>query len=101
MSHRTAVAGLSSSQSTDDERCRGRLVEDRLSELVMTGVAHDPDVSHAPAALGSLTSWSADARRPAHLTLTRPELMTERAAFRLFSNKETGVKDDHARAPEA
>jgi hypothetical protein len=26
-----------------------RLIEDRLPELVVTGIAHDPHVSHAPA----------------------------------------------------
>ena len=60
-----------------------RLVERRLSELVMAGVAHDSHVSHAPAALPRLPSWHADTRRPAHLALARPKLVPERAALRL------------------
>jgi hypothetical protein len=67
-----------------------RLVEHCLSELVMACVAHDPHVSHAPATLGPLTRWDADAGRPAHLTLARPELMTERAALRLVLEQGSG-----------
>jgi len=67
-----------------------RLVEDRLPELLVAGVAHDHDVSHAPAALGRLPGWLADAGRPAHLSLARPELMTEWAAFWLVLEQGSG-----------
>ncbi len=60
-----------------------RLVEHRAPEPVVAGVAGDSHVSHAPAALGGLTCWRADAWSPAHLTVTRPERMAERAALRL------------------
>jgi hypothetical protein len=49
----------------------------------MAGVADHPDVSHTPAALGSLPGRRADAGRPAHLCFAWPELMAERAALRL------------------
>lgn len=65
-------------------------VEDRLPELVMAGVAHHSHVSHSPAALGRLPSRLTDAGRPAHLTLARPEPMTERAAFWLVLEQGSG-----------
>ena len=67
-----------------------RLVKHCRSELVMAGVAHDSHVSHATAALGCLLGWLADAGRPAHLSLARPELMTEWAAFWLVLEQGSG-----------
>ena len=67
-----------------------RFVEHRLSELVVAGVAGYSHVSHTPATLGSLLSWHADARLPAHLSPARPELMTERAALRLVLEQGSG-----------
>ena len=40
----------------------------------------------------------ADARLPAHLRLTGPDLVTERAAFRLVLEQRNGHLNDHARA---
>jgi hypothetical protein len=68
----------------------GWLVERRLPEVIVAGIAAHPDVAHTPAALGSLLGRRADARRPAHLALTRPELMTVRAVFRLVLEQGNG-----------
>lgn len=67
------------------------LVERRLPQLIMAGSAGDHRMTHAPAACRGFPGRPADARLPAHLRLTRPELVTERAAFRLFSNRETDI----------
>jgi len=48
------------------------LVERRLPELVVAGIAGDHHVSHAPAALGGFPGRRADARLPAHPRLARP-----------------------------
>jgi hypothetical protein len=73
-----------------------RLVERRLPELVVAAVAGDPDVSHAAAAPGRLAGRLADAWRPAHLRLAGPQLVTERAAFRLVLEQRNGHLNDHA-----
>jgi len=75
------------------------LVEHRCSELVMAGVAHHSHMSHAPAALGRLTSWRADARRPAHLTLARPQPVSERAALGLVLEQGSGHRPRSSPAP--
>ena len=67
-----------------------RLVEHRLLELVVAGVTGHSYMSHASAALGPLPRWRADTRCPAHLTLARPELVTERAALRLVLEQGSG-----------
>ena len=74
-----------------------RLVEHRLPELVVAAVAGDPDVSHAAAAPGRFPGRRADARRPAHLRLARPQRVTERAVFRLVLEQRNGHLNDHAR----
>ena len=75
-----------------------RLVEHRPAELVVAAVAGDPDVAHAAAAPGRFPSRLADARRPAHLRHAGPQLMSERAAFRLVLEQRNGHLNDHARA---
>lgn len=67
-----------------------RLIEHRPPELVIAGITGDSHVSHTPATHGSLARWRADAGHPAHLTLTRPELMTERAALGLVLEQGNG-----------
>src|SRR5690349_17742070 len=76
-----------------------RLVEHRLPELVVAGVAHDSHVSHAPAALGPLPCWRADTWRPAHLTLARPQPVPERAALRLVLEQGSGHRPRSSPAP--
>jgi len=73
-----------------------RLEEHRLPELVVAAVAGDPDVSHAAAAPGRFPGRFADARRPAHLRLAGPQLVTERAALRLALEQRNGHLNDHA-----
>ena len=73
-----------------------RLEEDRLPELVVAAVACDPYVSHTPAAPGSLPGRLADARLPAHLRLSWPQLMAERAALRFVLEQRSGHLNDHA-----
>ena len=73
-----------------------RLVEHCLRELVVAAVALDSDVSHAAAAAGRFPGRRADARRPAHLRLAGPQLVTERAALRLALEQRTGHLNDHA-----
>ena len=82
-------AGRPASQRTMADVVR-RLVEHRPPELVVAAIAGDSDVSHTPATLGSLAGGCADAGLPAHLTLTRPELMTVRAALRLVLEQGNG-----------
>jgi hypothetical protein len=60
-----------------------RLEEYRLPELVVAAVAGDADMSHTAAAGGGFPGWFAHARRPAHLRPPGPQLVTERAGFRL------------------
>ena len=74
-----------------------RLVEHRLPELVVAAVTGDPDVAHAAAAPGRFPGRLADARRPAHLRLARPQLVTERAALGLVLEQRNGHLNDHAR----
>ena len=71
-----------------------RLVEHRLPELVVAAVAGDSYVSHAAAALGGLPGRLADARRPAHLRLARPQLVTARAAFGLILEQRNAHPND-------
>jgi len=73
-----------------------RFEEHRLPELVVAAVARDPDVSHAAAAPGSLPGRLAEARRPAHLRLAGPQLVTERTGFRLVLEQRSGHLNDHA-----
>jgi hypothetical protein len=68
-----------------------RFEEHRLPELVVAAAAGDADVSHAAAAPGGFPGRLADARLPAHLRLAGPQLMTERAALRLVSNREADI----------
>jgi hypothetical protein len=73
-----------------------RLEEHRLPELVMAAVAGDPDVSHAAA--GGFPGRLADARFPAHLRLTGPQLVAERAALWLVLEQGSGHLNDHVLA---
>src|SRR6266851_4045679 len=73
-----------------------RLEEHCLPELVVAAVARDPDVSHAAAAPGRFPGRFADARRPAHLRLAWPQLMTERAAPWFVLEQRNGHLNDHA-----
>ncbi len=54
-------------------------------------------MSHAAAAPGRFPGRLADARRPAHLRLAGPQLVAERAAFRLVLEQKNGHLNDHAR----
>jgi hypothetical protein len=74
-----------------------RFEEHRLPELVVASVARDPDVSHAAAAPGRLPGRLAEARRPAHLRLARPQQVTERTGLRLVLEQRNGHLNDHAR----
>ena len=74
-----------------------RFEEHRLPELVVAAVAGDPDVSHAAAAPGRLPGRLAEARCPARLRLAGPQLVTERAGFRLVLEQRSGHRNDHAR----
>ena len=74
-----------------------RLEEYGLPELVVAAVVGDADVSHATAARGGFLGWFAHARRPAHLHLARPQLVTERAGFRLVLEQGSRHLNDHAR----
>ncbi len=64
----------------------------------MAAVAGDPDVSHAAPAPSRFPGRRADARGPAHLRPARPQLVTERAVFRLVIEQRNGHLNDHARA---
>ena len=72
-----------------------RFEEHRLPELVVAAVARDSDVSHAAAAPGRLPGRLAEARRPAHLRLAGPQLVTERTGFRLVLEQRSGHLNDH------
>jgi hypothetical protein len=61
----------------------------------VAAVARDSDVSHAAAAPGRLPGRLADARRPAHLRLAGPQLVTERTGFRLILEQRSGHLNDH------
>jgi hypothetical protein len=74
-----------------------RFEEHGLPELVVAAVAGDPDVSHAAAAPGRLPGRLAQARRPAHLRLAGPQLVTERTGLRLVLEQRSGHLNDHAR----
>ena len=67
-----------------------RLEEHCLLEQVVAAVTCDADVSHAAAPAGGFPGRLADARRPAHLRFAGPQLMTERAAFRLVLEQRSG-----------
>jgi hypothetical protein len=73
-----------------------RFEEHRLPELLMAAGARDLDVSHAAAAAGSLPGRLAEARRPAHLRLAGPQLVTERTGFKLVLEQRNGHLNDHA-----
>jgi hypothetical protein len=73
-----------------------RFEEHRLPELVVAAVARDPDVSHAATTSGRLSGRLAEARRPAHLRLAGPQLVTERTGFRLVLEQRSGHLNDHA-----
>ena len=73
------------------------LVERRLQQLIMAGRAGDHRVPHAPSACRGFPGRPADARLPAHLRLTGPEMVSERAAFRLVLEQRNGHLNDHAR----
>ena len=59
----------------------------------LTGEHHVP---HAPSAYCGFPGRCADARLPAHLRLAGPELVTERAGFRLVLEQRNGHLNDHA-----
>jgi hypothetical protein len=73
-----------------------RFEEHRLPELVVAAVARDPDVSHAAAAPSGFPGRLAEAWRPAHLRLAGPQLVAERAGFRLVIEQRSGHLNDHA-----
>jgi hypothetical protein len=73
-----------------------RLEEYCLPELVVAAVAGHADVSHAAAACGGFPGWLANTRRPAHLRLSGPQPVTERAGFRFVLEQGIGHLDDHA-----
>ncbi len=73
-----------------------RLIEDRLPERVVAGIASDHHMPHAPAAVGCFPDRDADARLPAHPRLARPHLMTERAVPGLDLEQRSGHQHDHA-----
>jgi len=66
------------------------LVERRLPELVVAGVAGDHHMPHAAAAFCGFPGGCADARFPAHPRLAWPQLMTERAALRFVLEQRSG-----------
>jgi len=72
-----------------------RFEEHRLPELVVAAVARDLDVSHAAAAAGRFPGRLAEARRPAHLCLAGPQLVTERTGFGLVLEQRSGHLNDH------
>jgi hypothetical protein len=72
-----------------------RFEEHRLPELVVAAVARDADVSHTAAAPGRLPGRLAQARRPAHLRLAGPQLVTERTGFRFVLEQRSGHLNDH------
>jgi hypothetical protein len=61
----------------------------------MAAGARDLDVSHAAAAPGSFLGRLAEARRPAHLRVARPQLVTEWTGFRLVLEQRNGHLNDH------
>jgi hypothetical protein len=73
-----------------------RLEEHRLPELVAAAAAGDQDVPHAAAPAGSFAGRPAQARFPAHLRPAGPQLVTERAAFRLVLEHRDGHLNDQA-----
>jgi hypothetical protein len=77
-------------------RSCGRFEEHRLPELVVAAAAGDPDVPLAAAAPGRLPRWLAEARRPAHLHLAGPQLVTEWTGLRLVFEHRNGHLNDHA-----
>jgi hypothetical protein len=74
-----------------------RLDEHRLPDLAAAAGTGDPDVSPATAATGGFPGRLAGGRRPARLRLAWPQLMAERAQFRLVFEQGGGHLDDHAR----
>jgi hypothetical protein len=62
----------------------------------VAAVARDPDVSHAAAAPSGFPGRLAEAWRPAHLRLAGPQLVAERAGFRLVIEQRSGHLNDHA-----
>src|SRR6202012_5572023 len=60
-----------------------RLVERRIPELGVTGLAGHQQVAHAPAAFGSFPRRRADTGFPADPGLARPQRVAERAVLRL------------------
>jgi hypothetical protein len=74
------------------------LVERRLPELVVAGVAGHHHVSHAPPAFRCFPGRCADARLPAYPRLTWPKLVAEWAALRFIIEQGYGHSGDHALA---
>jgi hypothetical protein len=72
-----------------------RLEEHRLPERVVAAVAMGLVLVHAAAAAGRFPGRFADARRPAHLRLAGPQVMSERAALRLILEQRNGHLNDH------
>jgi hypothetical protein len=68
-----------------------RFEEHRLPQLAVAAVARDSDVSHAAAATSGLPGRLAYARRPAHLRLAGPQLVTNGQDSGLFSNREADI----------
>jgi len=75
-----------------------RFEEHRVPELVVAAAAGDLGVSRAAAAPGGLPGRLAQARRPAELRLAGPQLVTERAGFRLVLEQRSGHLNDHVPA---
>ena len=67
-----------------------RFEEHRLAQQVVAAITGDADVSHATAPAGGFPGRLADARCPAHLRFAGPQMMTERAAFRLVLEQRSG-----------
>src|ERR1700722_1864835 len=72
-----------------------RLVERRVPELGVAGLAGHLQVPHAPAAFGSFARRRADTGFPADPGLARPQRMAERAVLRLVLEQGHRHKDDH------
>ena len=64
------------------------LVERRVPELLVAGLARHPHMAHAPATLGTFPGWRADTGLPADARHAGPQPVTERASFWLvFENR--------------
>ena len=69
-----------------------RLVEHRAPELLVTGVTRYPQMSQSPAPLSCFPRCRADTGLPPDLGHAGPQLVTERAVFRLVIEHSYGHK---------